>query len=347
LASPVLGSLSDKFGRRPILLLSLLGAGLDYLVMAFAPNLVVLFIGRLVSGLTGASFTVATAYMADISDDSNRSANFGMIGAAFGLGFIVGPAIGGLIGHYGPTAPFIAAAVLNLANFAFGYFILPESLGVELRRKIDWRKMNPFTSLTKIFTHKNISILIWVYTLLYLAGNSHPSIWALYTEMKFGWTPLQVGISLACVGIATALVQGGLVRVIIPKLGEAKSLFFGTAVYVIAFLAFAFASEGWMVYVILFPSALDGIAGPAIQSLITAEVPADAQGELQGSLVSLGSLTSVIAPIVYTSVFAEFSKPEASFRFLGMPYVLAAVIAAIALYLSYLGVRAVNVSATK
>lgn len=346
-ASPVLGSLSDRFGRRPILIFSLLGAGLDYLVMAFAPNLTVLFIGRLISGLTGASFTVATAYMADISDDSNRSANFGMIGAAFGLGFIVGPAIGGLMGHFGPTAPFVAAAVLNLLNFAFGYFVLPESLSAENRRKIEWKKLNPFTSLVKVFSHKNISILIWVYVLLYLAGNSHPSIWALYTEMKFGWSPIQVGISLACVGIATAIVQGGLIRVIIPKLGEARSLFAGTAVYVVSFLAFAFATEGWMIYLILFPSAFDGIAGPAIQSLITAKVPADEQGELQGSLVSLGSLTSVIAPLFYTFVFAEFSKPTAPVQFLGMPYIMAAVISVAALYLAYLGVRSsVSTSAT-
>lgn len=342
IASPVLGSLSDRFGRRPVLLTSLLGAGLDYFVMALAPNLWILFAGRLVSGLSGASFTVATAYMADISDDKTRSANFGMIGAAFGLGFIIGPAIGGVMGHYGHAAPFVAAGVLNLLNFLFGVFVLPESLKPELRRKIQFKKLNPFTSLAKVLSFKNIAILIWVYIILYLAGNSHPSIWAIYTETKFGWSPLQVGISLACVGLATAFVQGWLIRFIIPKIGEAKALFAGTAVFAIAFFCFAFATEGWMMYLILFPSALDGIATPALQSLITAEVPPDEQGELQGSLVSLGSLTSVVAPIFYTYVFAEFSRPTAPVQFLGMPYLCAAFISLIGLYLAYLGVKNVK-----
>jgi MFS transporter, DHA1 family, tetracycline resistance protein len=347
IASPVLGILSDRFGRRPILLSSLLGAGLDYLVMAFAPNLIVLFIGRLVSGLTGASFTVATAYMADISDDTNRSSNFGMIGAAFGLGFIVGPAIGGLMGQLGPTAPFMAAAALNLLNFVFGYFILPESLAPENRRSVDISKMNPFTSLKKVLAPSKISLLIWVYALLYLAGNSHPSIWALYSETKYGWTAAQVGISLAAVGVTTAIVQGGLVRIIIPKLGEPRALFLGTIVFALSFVAFALATQGWMVYVILIFASLDGIAMPALQSLVTAKVPADEQGELQGSLVSLGSVTAVVAPLFYTYVFAEFSKPTAPIHFLGMPYLMAALLSVGALFLAHRGLKVLGLTSSE
>ncbi len=335
--SPILGTLSDRFGRRPILLASLFGAAFDYLIMAFAPNLLILFIGRVIAGMTGASFTVATAYMADISDDTNRSANFGMIGAAFGLGFIVGPALGGIIGHYGASTPFIAAAVLNLLNFAFGYFVLPESLATENRRRVEVRKMNPFSSLAKAFTTPGIAMFVWVYILLYLAGNVHPSVWTLYSELKFGWTPLQVGLSLACVGVTMALVQGWLIRIVMPMWGESKALVIGCLIETVSFIAFALATEGWMIYAIIIPGALAGIAGPAIQSIITKQTPADRQGEMQGSLVGLASITAIVAPLGYTMVFAKFSRPDAPLVFLGMPYMIAAAIAASSLIFLYAG----------
>nr|AIA18793.1 Tetracycline_Resistance_MFS_Efflux_Pump [uncultured bacterium] len=325
-ASPVLGSLSDRFGRRPILLVSLLGAGLDYVLMALAPNLWILFFGRVIAGLTGASMTVASSYMADISDDSNRSSNFGMIGAGWGLGFIAGPMLGGLLGSFGSHYPFYAAAVLNLLNFAFGYFILPESLPTSQRRKIDIKRLNPLRSLLKVFVPSSTVVLIYVYTLVYLAGHAHPSIWTLFTQFKFGWSAFQVGLSLSVVGISIAIVQGGLTRVVIPKLGEPKALSVGLWFNVVGFALFAFATQGWMMYAILAVSSLSGIAGPALQSLISKDIPPSEQGELQGSLISIGSLTAIVGPLIYTNAFATFTKPDAVYFFPGVPYLLAAVI---------------------
>lgn len=325
IASPILGSLSDRFGRRPVLLVSLLGAGLDYLVMAFSPTLWLLFLGRVISGLTGASMTVATAYIADISDDKNRSANFGMIGAGFGLGFVVGPALGGLIGVYGPQYPFLAAAVLNLLNFAFGLFVLPESLPKESRRQVHLRRLNPLKSLSKILRPSPILILIWAYLLLFLAGQVHPSVWTLYTQFKFHWTAKDVGLSLSVVGISIAIVQGGLTRVLIPRLGEWGALFVGVCISLVGYAAFAFATDGWMMYAILVPSALGGIAGPALQSLISGRVPSQEQGELQGSLVGLSSLTSILGPLFFTGLFAHYAGSSGSF-FPGAPYCGASVI---------------------
>lgn len=326
LASPVLGSLSDRFGRRPILLVSLLGAGLDYLIMALSPQLWILFIGRVISGLTGASMTVATAYMADISDDTNRSANFGMIGAGWGAGFVIGPALGGILGSWGWRWPFFAAAFLNLLNFAFGLFVLPESLPASLRRRVEWRRLNPFASLLKVMRPSPVLGLIWIYILIFLAGQVHPSVWTLYTQLKFNWSTFQVGLSISCIGVAIALVQGGLTRIAIPKMGEWNALAFSIVVSVITYMGFAFAQSGWMMYAILIPSALAGLGGPAIQSMITIHTPRQEQGELQGSLVSLGSLTSVVGPLMFTHLFSEYTRPGGSLFFPGAPYFCAAVI---------------------
>ena len=335
LASPVLGSISDRYGRRPVLLVSLLGAGLDYLLMAFAPTLGILFAGRVVSGLTGASMTVASSYMADISDDSNRSANFGMIGAAFGLGFIIGPGIGGLLGHYGAQAPFIGAAVMNILNFIFGYFILPESLSEDHRRHILLSNLNPFRSLLKVFKPSAVgATLVWIYLLIYLAGQSHPSIWTLYTQYKFNWTSFEVGLSLSAVGVMVAIGQGYLTRIIIPKLGERKSLIMGLWVYVISFAAYALATKSWMMYAILPSIALSSIAGPALQSLISKNTPPKEQGELQGSLISIASLTAIAGPLLYTGLFASFTTSEAKWYFPGMPYLVASLICLICLLLT-------------
>jgi DHA1 family tetracycline resistance protein-like MFS transporter len=329
-ASPILGSLSDRYGRRPILLCSLLGAGLDYILMAFAPTLSILFLGRIIAGLTGASMTVATAYIADVSDDSNRSSNFGLIGAAFGFGFILGPAIGGVMGTLGHQYPFLLAAGLNLLNFAFGLFVLPESLPKESRRKIQVAKLNPLVSLVKVLKPSPTLIFIWVYILIFLAAQAHPSIWTLFTQTKFNWSPADVGWSLTAVGVSTALVQGGLTRVIIPRLGEWNSVALCIAISALAYFGFAVATQGWMMYAILIPSALAGIGGPAIQSLISKNVPPQEQGELQGSLVSLGSLTAIAGPLIYTGLFSEFTKASSPVYFPGIAYTLAAVICLLA-----------------
>lgn len=325
LASPILGSLSDKFGRRPILLCSLLGAGLDYILMAYAPNLSILFLGRIIAGLTGASMTVATAYIADISDDKTRSANFGMIGAAFGFGFIIGPALGGVIGSLGHQYPFLLAAGLNILNFAFGLFVLPESLPKDLRRNMDISKLNPLKSLAKILKPSAALALIWIYILVVLAGQAHASIWTLFTQLRFNWSTADVGWSLTVVGVAIALVQGGLTRVIIPKLGEWKSLALCIVISAVSYMGYAFATKGWMMYAILIPGALAGIGNPAIQSLISKDVPPQEQGELQGTLVSLSSLTAIIGPLLYTGVFSRFTAEDAPIYFPGVAYFLASL----------------------
>ncbi|MCM0607187.1 MAG: TCR/Tet family MFS transporter [Xanthomonadaceae bacterium] len=337
LASPVLGSLSDKFGRRPILLVSLLCAGLDYILMAFANTLPLLFIGRVISGLTGASQTVATSYMSDVSDDSNRSANFGMIGAAFGLGFILGPAIGGLLGHISPKAPFVAAAIMNLANFAFGFFVLPESLPVSKRRDITLSKLNPFKSVFKILTESKFMVLIWIHALIYLSGSVHPANWTLYTEFKFGWTSAQVGASLAFVGICVAFVQGYLTRKLIPRMGERNAVKFGLSMYLICLALYAFASQPWMMYAITSVFALSGLAGPSLQSLISKQVPMDFQGELQGSLTAITSLAAVISPILYSNLFNHYTTGAVYFP--GAAYAMASLISGVALTLFVLNER--------
>ncbi|WII73580.1 TCR/Tet family MFS transporter [Bdellovibrio sp. 22V] len=326
-ASPLLGALSDRFGRRSILLVSLLVAGFDYILMAYAPTLEILFAGRILAGLTGANITVAMAYIADVSTDENRSANFGMIGAAFGLGFIIGPAIGGLLGHYGPHYPFLLAAGMNLLNFLFGLFILPESLAPEMRRQINLAKTNPFSSLLKSLQAKHILGLLLVYFLFQLAGQTHPSIWTLYTETRYQWTTTQVGMSLAVVGILSAIAQGWLTRIVVPKIGEHKAVAWGAFGYTLTFILFALATEGWMMYAILIFSAIFWVAPPALQSLISHNVPPQEQGELQGSLVSLTALACIITPLVTTKLFAVFGAKSASVYVPGAPYFFAAVIA--------------------
>lgn len=339
-ASPILGSLSDRFGRKLILLVSLLGAGLDYVFMAFAPTMILLFIGRVISGLTGASMTVASSYMADISDDSNRSQNFGLIGAAWGIGFIGGPLLGGLLGTHGPTAPFLVAAGLNLLNFVFGVFVLPESLPITNRRQIAIHRLNPLASIIKIFKPSPIVAFVWIYLLIFLAGNVHQVNWTLYTQTKFHWTAWQVGMSLSYVGLTVALVQGWLSRFIIPMLGEERSLTVSIVISIVCFLAFGLATEGWMMYAIMTVFAFSGIGMPALQSLIARGVPANEQGELQGSLVSLGSLTMIISPMVFTYLFVEFTRPNGTY-FPGAAYAGASAICVITLILRLLSKRAV------
>lgn len=325
-ASPVLGNLADRFGRRPVLLTSLLGASLDYLFMAFAPTLPLLFVGRVISGLTGASLTVLNSYMADISDDSNRSANFGLIGAAFGVGFVAGPTLGGLLGHISPIAPFIGAAVLNLINFLFGLFILPESLSLENRRHLDFKKMNPFVSVVKLFNQSHILIFLITYALMFLAGQVHPSIWTLYTEHKFAWTSWQVGMSLSFVGVVHGASQALLTKRLVPKWGEYKCLKIGIFFSALGFVLYGVAPLGWMMYGVMLFSCLSTLASPCLQSIMTKQVAPDRQGELQGGLVSIISITSIIAPLLYSKSFNWAVNESTSFRFAGLPYLIAAAI---------------------
>jgi len=333
LASPVLGTLSDRFGRRPILLSSLIGAAIDYLLMAFAPTMGWLYLGRIISGMTGAGMTVASSYMADVSDDSNRSANFGLIGAGFGLGFIAGPLIGGLLANYNPQMPFFIAAGFNALNFLFGYFILPESLALENRRKIDLKNMSPFLSLQKILRPSPILLMVLVYFFLFLSGHVHPSVWTLYTQHKFSWSTFDVGLSLSLVGICMAFSQGYLTRILIPKFGEKWSLYFGANIQMISFFLFGLANKGWMMFAILPFSAMSGLAMPSLQALMTKKVAANEQGELQGTLIGLGSITAIIGPLLYTNLFDTFAKIQEPMDFSGAPYFGAALITVLSLYL--------------
>jgi MFS transporter, DHA1 family, tetracycline resistance protein len=336
LFSPVLGGLSDKFGRRPVLLFSLFGLGIDYLFLSFAPTLAWLFVGRAIAGIGGASFTTATAYIADISTDENRAQNFGMVGAAFGIGFIVGPVIGGLLGSLGPRIPFMVAAGLSLINFLYGYFVLPESLGKENRRAFDIKRANPLGSLMQLKKYPNLGGLIFSFILIYMASHAVQSNWGFFGIEKLHWNEKMIGISLGVVGVLVGLVQGVLIRYTNPKLGNNRSVYYGLLLYSLGLLLFAFASETWMMFVFLIPYCLGGICGPALQSIISSNVPSNEQGELQGALTSLISLTSIFGPMLMTGLFSYFTGPKAPFHFSGAAFALGAVFmlasAAIAYY---------------
>jgi len=325
LFAPMIGNLSDKFGRRPVLLCSLLGFGVDYLFSAFAPTIGWLFVGRIIAGVTGASFTTASAYIADISEPEKRAANFGLIGVAFGLGFIIGPVLGGLLGKYDVHYPFIAAAVLALLNATYGYFILPESLAVEHRRPFDIKRANPLGTLIQLKKYKSVIGLAASLFLIYFAVQSVQSVWTFYTIEKFHWNNDWVGYSLGFVGLMVAIVQGGLIRIIIPKLGNERSIWVGLLLYALGLALFAFATKGWMMFAILVPYCLGGIAGPAIQGYISTSVPANEQGELQGGLTSLMSVSSIFGPLLMTLSFYYFTKPNPFFQFPGAPFAIGAV----------------------
>jgi DHA1 family tetracycline resistance protein-like MFS transporter len=335
--APILGSLSDRYGRRPVLLFSLLGFGLDYIFLAFAPSIGWLFLGRMISGITGASITTASAYMADISNEKNRAQNFGMIGAAFGLGFIIGPMLGGLLGELGTRIPFLVAAGLALVNALYGYFVLPESLDMEHRRAFDFQRANPIGSLKNLNKYPAVFGLIIALLFIYIAAHSVQSNWSFANINKFGWTPKTIGISLAVVGVLISLVQGLLIRVVNPKLGNEKSVYIGIALYALGLTLFAFATQGWMMFLFLVPYCLGGISGPALQAIISLHVPKNEQGELQGSLTGLQSLTTIIGPpmmIGLTSYFSIKNDPNHIY-FPGAAFLLGALFMLLSAIIAY------------
>ncbi|PJJ60691.1 TCR/Tet family MFS transporter [Hymenobacter chitinivorans] len=339
LFSPVLGNLSDQYGRRPVLLFALLGFGLDYLFVAFAPTITWLFVGRIIAGITGASFTTASAYIADISTPEKRAQNFGMIGAAFGLGFIIGPVIGGVLGQFGPRVPFLVAAGLTMINWLYGFFILPESLDKEHRRPFNWRRANPIGSLRQLQKYPVILGMVGSLVLVYIAAHSTQSTWSYYTMYKFKWNEAWVGYSLGAIGTLTALVQGLLIRRLNPWLGAKRSVFLGLAFYALGFSLFAFAPKGWMMFVFLIPYCLGGIAGPALQGIMSGQVPRNEQGELQGALTSLISLTSIIGPPLMTNLFSFFTGPKAPVHFPGAAFLTGAVLTVISMLLAMKSLR--------
>lgn len=333
--SPVIGNLSDKYGRRPVLLSSLLGFGIDYIFLALAPTYGWLFVGRVIAGITGASFTTGAAYIADVSTPDTRAKNFGMIGAAFGLGFVIGPALGGLLAGFGVRAPFYAAAGLCLLNALYGYFVLPESLSKENRRPFDWKKANPFGSLQFLRKTPAIAGLAVCYFLIYLAAQAVQGNWNFFTIYRFNWSEKMVGISLAVVGLLVGGVQAGLTRVVNPKLGNEKSIYLGLLLYTAGLVLFAVATEGWMMFAFLIPYCLGGIAGPSLQSILAGHVQPNQQGELQGALTGLMSLTTIIGPLMMNNLFTFFTSNKAPFHFPGISFLLAAFFMLLSVFIAY------------
>tara|TARA_B100000780_G_scaffold276196_1_gene244337 strand:+ start:1986 stop:3209 length:1224 start_codon:yes stop_codon:yes gene_type:complete len=333
LCAPIVGGLSDRYGRRPILLLSLLGFGLDYLVLAVAPSIGWLFLARIIAGFFGASFTTGAAYIADISTPEKRSQNFGLIGAAFGLGFIIGPVTGGILGEIGPRVPFYAAACVSFLNLVYGYFILPESLKKENRRPFQWSRANPLGALSSLRRYPSVASLIGALTFIYLASHSTQVTWTYFSMEKFNWSESMVGYSLGLVGLMSALVQGLLIRLIIPKLGEYRTMIIGFIMSMIGCLLFSIASEGWMLLTFIIPYSLGGVAGPAIQGILSNQIPSNEQGQLQGALTSMMAATGIIGPLIMTSIFAYFTADNTPFYFPGAPFVAGAFLVAIGLLL--------------
>lgn len=337
--APLIGNLSDKFGRRPIILLSLFAFSMDYLLLAFAPTITWLFIGRIIAGVSGASITTASAYIADVSTPENRAKNFGMIGAAFGLGFIIGPVVGGLLGQFGSRVPFYAAAILCFLNFLYGYFILPESLSKENRRAFEWKRANPIGALLRLKKYPSLIGLIFAILLLYVGSHAVHSNWSFFTMYRFNWDEKMVGISLGVVGLLVGIVQGGLIRWTSPRLGDEKSIYIGLSLYTIGMLLFAFASESWMMFVFLIPYCLGGIAGPALQSMVSGKVPPNEQGEIQGTLASLMSASAIVGPPMMTNTFYFFTHDEAPFLFPGSPFVLGGFLMLLSTFIAFYSLK--------
>lgn len=327
--SPILGGLSDRYGRRPILLISLLGLGLDYFLLAGAPSITWLVVGRLIAGVGGASFTTASAYIADITPPEKRAQNFGLIGMAFGIGFIIGPLLGALFSHINLRAPFVAAGILSLLNFLYGLFFIPESLSDSHRRKFDWKRANPLGTFINLKRNPQIVGLVVGLFILYVAGKTIETIWGFYNMYKFKWNEAEIGYSLAFVGVLVGLVQGGLIRWFIPKFGQVKSIFAGIVFYAVGLAFFAFASHSWMMYAALIPYCLGGLCGPALQGLVSNQIPNNEQGEIQGVFTALMSISAIVSPTIMTRLFYEFSKEDAGVYFPGAPFALSAFLSVI------------------
>ncbi|WP_299676681.1 TCR/Tet family MFS transporter [uncultured Roseobacter sp.] len=324
LCGPVIGGLSDRFGRRPVLLISLVVMALDYLVMAVAGSIVLLLIGRIVGGMTAATQSTANAYMADISKPEDRAANFGLVGAAFGLGFVLGPLLGGLLGAFGTRAPFYAAAGLAALNALFGYIVLKETITDEIRRPFQWARANPWGSFRQLGRLPGIGPLLVVFFLYQVAFMVYPAIWSYFVKERFGWEPATIGLSLALFGIMMAVVQGGLIRPVLRLLGERGTVIYGHLFDTAAFLALALVTSGTIALILTPLAALAAVITPALQGIMSKAVGRDAQGELQGALTSIMALAMIISPLMMTGTFAAFTDADAPAYFPGAPFLLSA-----------------------
>ena len=332
--APLLGAISDRVGRRPVILISLFGLGIDYIIMGFAPSIAWLFVGRLLAGVMGASITTANAYIADVSGPENRARNFGLIGVAFGLGFIFGPALGGILGGIDLRLPFFAAAGLALVNWLYGFFVLPESLLPENRDEFRWAKANPVGSVAVLRSYPLVAGLAFSFIFMVLAQRGLETVWVLYTGHKFGWDAQANGLSLALVGIMATIVQGGMVQPVIKRFGERRAILGGLVIAVVTYLGYGLATEGWMLLAFIVFGSLGGVAGPAIQGLVAGTVAAHDQGKVQGAIQSLMSLTAIVAPLLFTAgLFSYFTSAAAPIELPGAPFLLGAVMYATAFVL--------------
>ncbi|HTB89202.1 MAG TPA: TCR/Tet family MFS transporter [Steroidobacteraceae bacterium] len=327
--APAIGNLSDRFGRRPVLITSLAVLGVDYLITALAPTILWLFIARLLSGIAGAAYPTANAYIADVSPPEKRAANFGLVGAAFGIGFVIGPAIGGVLGQHGTRLPFYVSSAIAFCNAVYGFVVLKESLPLSSRRKFEWWRANPLGALVALRRFPAMLGLFGVVVLMRLAHDANPVIWTYYTMLKFNWSPAQVGYSLMVVGAMLAFVYSFLTRIIVARIGENRSVFLGLACGTIGFMGYAFATTGWVLYAWMAVWVLMALSGPSLNAIMSRQVGHDEQGELQGALASLGSLTSVAAPPILSNLFGYFTSAAAPIYFPGAAFFAGSVFLAL------------------
>ena len=340
---PIIGGLSDAYGRRNVMLISLFALGIDYIIMGLAPTIGILYIGRMISGATGATYSTANAFIADISPPEKRAQNFGMIGAAFGIGFILGPAIGGLLGHFGTRVPFFAAAAVSLVNVIYGYYFLPETLAKDKRRPFSWARANAFGTLKSVLALPQMSGFLFVMFLFSFAHFAYQSTYTFFTMEVFEWSTGEVGLSLAFFGIASAFVQGYLIRIAIPRLGMIKCAIIGTVMNGAAFIGLSFAASGLIAYMWLLPAALGGLASPAIQNLMSIRVAEDAQGELQAANGALGGIAMMISPLLMTWLFYRYAGADEQIYFPGAPFMLAGILVFLGLAVFIWAVRHVPI----
>lgn len=339
--SPILGALSDRYGRRPVLLFSLLGLGIDYVFQAVAPTIGLLFVGRIIAGVGGASFSTASAYIADISEPEKKAQNFGLIGAAFGIGFVLGPIIGWAATAlgFGIRSVFWIAAVLSILNLIYGYFVIPESLEPQNRRNFDWKNADPLSAFKNIKKYQVVMWLIIGEFMILLSGKAVELNWNYYTKYAFDWSNDMIYASLALVGVTVAVVQGWLIRLIIPKIGEIKAVYLGLFFETLGLTLFAFAVQGWMMFLFLLPYAFGGIGGAALQGVISNQIPNDQQGELQGTINGVNSLTYIIGPLLMNNLFYYFTSSEAPFIFPGAPFIMGTLLACIGIFCCYVSLK--------